>query len=253
MNEVKFFFKYTEKLGLCVQYSAPGSSYFQYASLRCSHFTQIPSFLSVFSEVYCKYTIFYYTPLQFIISNFRSMYLSDRDIRQAVTDGTITLSDFDESRINPASYDILLGNKFMTVREHSTPCIDPAKKILPEYDECIIPDGEAFILHPGTTVLGISHDYFGSDDYLIQLSGKSSLARIGLIVHTTAGLINPGDYLHIVFELCNLNSVPIVLQPKMPIAQLIFAEMTSKPLRDYKETGRYHGKNWAAYVPKEEV
>ena len=179
------------------------------------------------------------------------MYLSDRDIHQAVADGTITLSDFDETRINPASYDILLGNRFLTVREHSTPYIDPARKILPKYDEMDIPDGEEFILHPGTTVLGVSHDYLGSDKYLIQLSGKSSLARIGLIVHNTAGLINPGHFLNIVFELCNLNSVPIVLRPKMPIAQLIFAQMLSEPDHDYKETGRYHEKNWASYVPKE--
>ena len=179
------------------------------------------------------------------------MYLSDRDIRQAVTTWTIILSDFDETRINPASYDILLGNRFMTVREHSISCIDPARKILPEYDEIDIPDGEAFILHPGTTVLGVSHDFFGSDKYLIQLSGKSSLARIGLIVHNTAGLINPGHHLNIVFELCNLNSVPIVLRPKMPIAQLIFAQMLSAPIHDYKKTGRYDGNNWAGYVEKE--
>lgn len=181
------------------------------------------------------------------------MYLSDQDIKLAVANGTITLSDFDEARINPASYDILLGNRFLTVREHSTPYIDPARKILPKYDELDIPDGEEFILHPGTTVLGVSHDFFGSDKYLIQLSGKSSLARIGLIVHNTAGLINPGHHLNIVFELCNLNSVPIVLRPKMPIAQLIFAEMSSSPLHDYKKTGRYNEKNWVGYVEKETV
>lgn len=179
------------------------------------------------------------------------MYLSDRDIRQAVIDGIITLSDFDEARLNPASYDILLGNSFLTVKEHTTPYIDPARKILPKYDETIVADGEEFILHPGTTVLGVSHDFFGSDKYLIQLSGKSSLARIGLIVHNTAGLINPGHHLNIVFELCNLNSVPIVLRPKMPIAQLLFSPVTSEPEQSYKQVGRYSEKNWASYVPKE--
>lgn len=180
------------------------------------------------------------------------MYLSDRNIKEAVADGSITLSDFDESRINPASYDILLGNKFMIVKSNSTPYIDPVKKVLPEYDEIILGDEESFILRPGQAALGISHDYFGSDKYLIQLSGKSSLARLGLIVHNTAGLINPGDYLNIVFELSNLNSMPIILYPKMRIAQLVFSEMLSQPLRDYKETGRYHGKNWAAFVPTKE-
>lgn len=139
----------------------------------------------------------------------------------------------------------------MVIQAHSTTVIDPVNKILPKYDEIILNDDESFTLHPGVSILGVSHDYFGSDKYLIQLSGKSSLARIGLIVHNTAGLINPGDYLNIVFELCNLNSVPIVLRPKMEIAQLIFAHMSSLPDRDYKETGRYHGKNWSSYVPKE--
>ena len=114
------------------------------------------------------------------------MFLSDKDIKKAVEAGEITLSDFDESRVQPASYDILLGNKFLTLKQHATPAIDPAKKILPEYDEVIVEDGGEFVLHPGVSLLGISKDYFGSSKYLIQLSGKSSLARIGLIVHNTA-------------------------------------------------------------------
>ncbi|OIP54290.1 dCTP deaminase [Candidatus Gracilibacteria bacterium CG2_30_37_12] len=179
------------------------------------------------------------------------MFLSDIDIKKAIVDQSITLSDFDPKRLGPASYDILLGNKFLVIKSHSTSFIDPVNKILPEYDEIILKDNESFTLHPGVSILGISHDYFGSDKYLIQLSGKSSLARIGLIVHNTAGLINPGHYLNIVFELCNLNSVPIILRPKMEIAQLIFAEMSSVPEVDYKETGRYHGKNWTSYTTKE--
>jgi dCTP deaminase len=125
-------------------------------------------------------------------------------------------------------------------------------KILPEYEEVEISDTEQFVLHPGVTVLGISHDYFGSDEYLIQLSGKSSLARIGLVVHNTAGLINPGHFLNIVFELCNFNSLPIILRPKMPIAQLLFSPLTSPPERSYCQTGRFGNgtKNWVSYIPK---
>lgn len=179
------------------------------------------------------------------------MYLSDTDIKKAIEAKTITLSDFDPKRLGPASYDILLGNKFLVLNSHSLAVIDPVKKILPEYQEVILGDDESFILHPGVSILGVSHDFFGSDEYLIQLSGKSSLARIGLIVHNTAGLINPGDYLNIVFELCNLNSVPIALRPKMEIAQLLFSTMSSPSERLYKETGRYHGKNWSSYIAKE--
>lgn len=179
------------------------------------------------------------------------MFLSDSDIKKAILDNSITLSDFDPKRLGPASYDILLGNKFLMIKAHSTSFIDPVNKVLPEYHEILLRDDESFTLHPGATVLGVSHDYFGSDKYLIQLSGKSSLARIGLIVHNTAGLINPGHYLNIVFELCNLNNVPIILHPKMEIAQLIFAEMSSPPEGDYKKTGRYHSKNWTSYEAKE--
>lgn len=114
------------------------------------------------------------------------MFLSDSDIKKAVLDGSITLSDFDTKRLGPTSYDILLGNKFLVIKSHSTPFIDPVNKILPEYHEILLRDNESFTLHPGATVLGVSEDYFGSDKYLIQLSGKSSLARIGLIVHNTA-------------------------------------------------------------------
>ena len=141
------------------------------------------------------------------------MYLSDIDIKNAVKKDVITISDFDESRLNQASYDILLGNKFLIVTDHSTAVIDPVKKIYPKYTEEHIEDNEQFILHPGGTGLGVSRDLFGSDEYLIQLSGKSSLARLGLIVHNTAGIINPGHRLNITFELSNQNSVPIILRP----------------------------------------
>ena len=129
----------------------------------------------------------------------------------------------------------------------------PVKKILPSYQEVIVANGESFTLHPGTTVLGMSMEKFGSEKYLIQLSGKSSLARLGLIVHNTAGLINPGHYLNITFELANMNSVPIVLRPGMEIAQLLFAMMSSPPERDYRKTGRYgEGEsNLTSYIHKD--
>jgi len=178
------------------------------------------------------------------------MFLSDTDILKAVENEDITLSDFDSSRVQPASYDILLWNKFLTLKQHSTTAIDPANRVLPEYDEIIIPDGWEFVLHPWVSLLGLSKDYFGSRKYLIQLSGKSSLARIGLIVHNTAGLINPGHYLNIAFELCNLNSVPIILRPGMEIAQLIFAEISSPPEHSYEKKWRYADENWTSYKPK---
>lgn len=181
------------------------------------------------------------------------MFLSDVHIRKAVTHGDIAISDFSLSRLQQASYDIRLANKFLVIDGHKSPIIDPVKKILPSYQEVILDEWDSFTLHPGTTVLGMSMEKFGSEKYLIQLSGKSSLARLGLIVHNTAGLINPGHYLNITFELANMNSVPIVLRPGMEIAQLLFATISSAPERDYRQIGRYgEGEsNLTSYVHKE--
>ncbi|MFA6006657.1 MAG: dCTP deaminase [Candidatus Paceibacterota bacterium] len=172
------------------------------------------------------------------------MFLSDRDIKAAVKSGAIRIDDFDPERLQPVSYDILLGNKFITTESQDTPFIDPVKKIFPSTREITIEDNESYVLHPGVSILGTSFDYFGSKEYLIQLSGKSSLARIGLIVHNTAGIINPGHFLHITLELCNLNVVPIVLRPKMHIAQLLFSKISNPVIHDYSKTGRYFEKNW---------
>ncbi len=170
------------------------------------------------------------------------MFLVDKDIKAWVNSWEITISDFDESRLNPASYDILLGNKFLVVKGHSSMYIDPVKWILPEYHERIVEDSDYFVLHPGSTVLWVSRDLFGSNDYLIQLWWKSSLARLGLIVHNTAWLINPGHFLNITFELANLSKVPIVLRPGMKIAQIVFSQMSWKPEWDYKKIWKY--KEW---------
>lgn len=181
------------------------------------------------------------------------MYLSDGDIIKALKAKDIIINGFDRERLQPASYDILLGNKFLVSNTEKTTAIDPVRKIFPQTKEIIIAEDESFVLHPGISILGTSVDYFGSDKYLIHLSGKSSLARLGLIIHNTAGIINPGHFLNITFELCNLNHVPIVLRPNMRIGQILFSKLSSKPIKDYKTTGRYHGRDWQHFVdPKEE-
>lgn len=181
------------------------------------------------------------------------MYLSDRDIKTGIELGAITITNFDIARLQPASYDIRLGSKFLIVKPFSIANIDPTKKILPEYEEITVDEETGFILRPGVTVLGTSIEKFGSEKYLIHLSGKSSLARLGLIVHNTAGLINPGHYLNITFELANMNQIPIVLRPGMEIAQLLFSELSSNPLRDYRQTWRYGEgeENLTSYVHKD--
>jgi deoxycytidine triphosphate deaminase len=86
---------------------------------------------------------------------------------------------------------------------------------------------------------------------LIQLSWKSSLARIWLIVHNTAWVINPWNFLNITFELCNLNKVPIIIRPWMEIAQLLFSKISCTPEKLYHQTWRYVKDNWTGYVSKE--
>lgn len=181
------------------------------------------------------------------------MFLSDRDIKKAITDGMITLKPFDEKKVQPASYDIALGNKFILTEAHTTSFIDPVNKIYPKTHEVEVPDGEAFVLHPGVSILGYSKEYFGSDHYLIEVNGKSSLARIGLLVHNSAALINPGHFLNVALELCNLNSVPIIIRPGMAIAQLTFSPLSSPSEQNYKETGRYSQNNLVGYIPPKKI
>ncbi|QQS61059.1 MAG: dCTP deaminase [Candidatus Moraniibacteriota bacterium] len=172
------------------------------------------------------------------------MFLSDCDIQRGVEDGSIVIKDFEKKRLQPASYDVLLGNVFLITSSHETKAIDPVRGIFPKNSEIQIPDGEEFILHPRTTVLGTLKDYVGSREYLIQISGKSSLARIGLVVHNTAGIINPGHFLHITLELANFNIAPIILRPGMAIAQLTFSMLSTPVSKDYSQTGRFNGNNW---------
>lgn len=177
------------------------------------------------------------------------MFLSDKDILAEVKAGNITLDPFDKKRLQPATYDIRLGNTFIINDAHSTKAIDPVKGIFPNTQTIEVADGEEFVLHPGVSILGYSKERFGSDSYLIEVNGKSSLARIGLIVHNSASIVNPGHYLNIALELCNLNNVPIVLRPGMEIAQLTFSTLSSHTKQSYKQTGRYHKNNFLGYVP----
>ncbi len=178
------------------------------------------------------------------------MYLSDKDIKSELEKENIVISDFDEKRLQSVSYDILLGNKFEVVKSYATSAVDPSKNIFPETHTIEVADDEPFVLHPGKTILGTSKDYFGSDNYLIQLSGKSSLARIGLVVHNTAGIVNPGHFLHITFELYNTGKIPIILRPGMEIAQILFSEISSPVEKNYKEIGNFNGDNWGKNFKK---
>lgn len=172
------------------------------------------------------------------------MFLSDIDIKKALATGAVTIEPFDEKHLQLASYDVTLGNEFEVVDRHNLEASDPANKIFPQTRKITIGDGEMFVLHPGENVLGKQKEFIGVDlEHLILLSGKSSLARVGLVVHNTAMLFNPGHKFYPTFELVNSSNVPIILRPGMEIAQLIFAKLSSPASKSYEDIGRYDSDN----------
>ncbi len=176
------------------------------------------------------------------------MFLSDIDIKKEIRNGRIVLRPFSEEYLQPVSYDIRLGNKFVINEDSSTHLIDPVKKIFAKTRELTIKDGEEFVLHPGVSALAVSKEYFGSDHFLIQIGGKSSLARVGLMIHNTAGIINPGHFLNVTLELSNQNNVPIVIRPGMSIAQIMFSMLSSPPSQSYRDVGRFSKDNWVHFI-----
>ncbi len=172
------------------------------------------------------------------------MFLSDVDIKKGVEDGFLTIEPFNLAQLQLASYDVTLGNEFEVVDRHMIEASDPARKIYPATRKLIVADDGEFVLHPGENVLGKQREFVGVDDkHLILLSGKSSLARVGLVVHNTAMLFNPGHKFFPTFELVNSSNIPIILRPGMPVAQLLFARLTSPTSKSYEEVGRYDSEN----------
>ena len=175
------------------------------------------------------------------------MFLSDVDIIKGIKDGSLVIKPFSKSRLQLASYDVTLGNEFEVTNRYSTSVVDPSRKKYPETRTITIKNGDKFILHPGETVLGKQREFVGVDrNHLMLLSGKSSLARAGLVVHNTAMLFNPGHHFYPTFELLNTSTVPIALRPGMEVAQLLFARLTSTSSKTYlgkKGVGRFTSQN----------
>ena len=182
------------------------------------------------------------------------MFLSDTDIKKALKEQKITIEPFREDQLQVASYDVTLGNEFEVTDRHQIQSADPANKIYPETRKFEIDNDDYVVLHPGENMLGKQREFIGVDnEHLILLSGKSSLARIGLVVHNTAMLFNPGHHFYPTFELVNNSNVPIILRPGMEIAQLLFAKLVSPTSQDYKKIGRYDKANSEHFVPKNQA
>lgn len=157
------------------------------------------------------------------------MILSDRDIKKALKEGKIGITPMFPNSIQPASVDVHLGADFLVFRNTDKTCIDPKEPIDGMMDSVVIDDKRQFILHPGEFALGMTYETVSvPNDMVVQLNGKSSLGRIGLIVHATAGYVDPGNTLKITLELHNLANLPIKLYYKMPIAQVAFVKLSSE-------------------------
>ncbi len=173
------------------------------------------------------------------------MLLSDRDIRAEIDKGRVVLEPYDEAMIQPSSVDIRLDRYFRVFENHRYPHIDPAED-QPELTRMVEPDrDEPFILHPGEFVLGSTYEVVTlPDDVAARLEGKSSLGRLGLLTHSTAGFIDPGFSGHVTLELSNVATLPIKLWPGMKIGQLCFFKLSSPAEHPYgseKYGSRYQG------------
>ena len=167
------------------------------------------------------------------------MLLSDRDIRAELASGRIGLEPLDTTMVQPSSVDVRLDRWFRLFDNHKYPYIDPAAD-QPELTRLVeVPSDQPFILHPGEFVLGSTYELVTlPDDIAARLEGKSSLGRLGLLTHSTAGFVDPGFSGHETLELSNVATLPIMLWPGMKIGQLCFIKLSS-PAENPYGTGAY--------------
>jgi dCTP deaminase len=173
------------------------------------------------------------------------MLMSDRDIRAQIEAGRIGLEPLDMNLLQPSSFDVRLDRFFRLFDNHKYPYIDPAEHQddLTRFVE--IKSDEPFILHPGEFVLGSTYEFVSlPNDIAARLEGKSSLGRLGLLTHSTAGFVDPGFNGHVTLELSNTATLPIKLWPGMKIGQLCFFQLSSPSEHPYgseKYGNRYQG------------
>ena len=173
------------------------------------------------------------------------MLLSDRDIKAEIDAHRIVLDPWDAEMLQPSSIDIRLDKYFRVFDNHKYPDIDPAAD-QSDLTREVVPEGDApFILHPGEFVLGSTYETVTlPDDLAARVEGKSSLGRLGLLTHATAGFVDPGFSGHVTLELANVATLPIRLYPGMKIGQLCFFRLSTPAEHPYGSAAygsRYQG------------
>lgn len=173
--------------------------------------------------------------------------LSDGAILEALDSGHLSIEPLDRELVQPASVDIRLGHSFRVFHNHRVSVLDlldPPKNLT---EEVVVPSGDCFVIHPGEFCLASTIEEIAlPDDIMARIEGKSSLGRLGLIVHATAGFCDPGWYGQLTLELNNLSRIPIKLYPGLLIAQLSFLALDAPALRPYGHDAlgsRYQGQS----------
>jgi len=173
------------------------------------------------------------------------MILSDVGIKKAIADGRVAIEPFREDFVQPSSIDLRVDRFFRVFENHKYPFIDP-KQTQDDLTKLVeVAEDEPFILHPGEFVLGSTYERVTlGDDIVARLEGKSSLGRLGLLIHSTAGFVDPGWTGYLTLELSNVANLPIAIYPGMKIGQISFYEMTGPAEHPYGSTAagsKYQG------------
>jgi dCTP deaminase len=191
------------------------------------------------------------------------MILSDRDIKRAVESGRVTLqapsadgvyADLaaDKMHIHASSMDLHLGGTFKLYEHSKFAVLDPMRPetFAGNMRTITVPDGESFMVQPGEFVLGVTRERITvPDDLVVRVEGRSSLGRLGIIVHSTAGFVDPGFSGTITLEISNLNRLPVALYPGMRVCQLAFEQMSSPAETPYHM--KPHSKYQNQVLPEE--
>jgi len=160
------------------------------------------------------------------------MILSDADILTRLAEGDLVVEPLEDVdlQVQPASVDLRLGRKFLEFQRTNIPCIHPGdEREMDEYvEETVVEEGADYVLHPGDFVLGTTIERVEiPDDLIAHVQGRSSLGRLAVVIHATAGVVDPGYRGQITLELSNLGAAPVALTPGMRISQVLFTELSS--------------------------
>jgi dCTP deaminase len=191
------------------------------------------------------------------------MILSDRDIKKAIENGRVRMEapdatgavvdvELSKMHIHASSMDLHLGNTFKLYEHSKFAVLDPMKPetFAGNMRTITVPDNESFMVQPGEFVLGVTHERITvPDDLVVRVEGRSSLGRLGIIVHSTAGFVDPGFSGTITLEISNLNRLPVALYPGMRVCQLAFEQMTSPAETPYNM--KPHSKYQNQVLPEE--